>query len=566
MSKLLFASFRNKKPTRFSRRNIEILSKLLQPDNISFPSPYVVETKTDLAVIINPNSSNIKHGCSVCLGYIDDLKKWWVPGNQIPDGSFALFRSGENLVEVATDAVASRTIWYYHDEDMFLASTSQRALVFILGDFKFNNSIISWFLVSGTTGPGLSWDRRISMMEGDTRIFLNKSNWELKTQQQGIDFHQNDFSNSQHFKFLFQTLVSTFKNLPLNFNKWILPLSGGYDSRGILFMLKDIPNLKCITWGLKDSLNEKGNDAYIAKQIAEYFSSDHKYYTTEISTEDILNIFNRFLYCGEGRTDQISAYLDGFDLWKKLYEGGIEGIIRGDEGFGGRYVGSESDVRLNMGFPVFSDFSNLDILINLGIKEHVIPEWLKRNKTEKLEDWRDRVYCQYEMPLVFAALNDLKLSFVEVINPLLEKKILKAVRQMPIELRTDKILFKEIVNEIGPRIAYADKEAPAAHVNIFKDKNVVEEIAVVLSDNILNSMFPKDYIHFIVHKLKSKGDSHSTNKSNFKQTLKKIIPKNFKSLLRRTLAKPKLDYGILAFRTYIIIRMHQILIEDSKML
>ena len=54
----------------------------------------------------------------------------------IPDGSYALFRSDENKVELITDVVGSRTIWYVRTEDAFIASTSQRAIIFFSSGFS----------------------------------------------------------------------------------------------------------------------------------------------------------------------------------------------------------------------------------------------------------------------------------------------------------------------------------------------------------------------------------------------------------------------------------------------
>ena len=47
----------------------------------------------------------------------------------------------------------------------------------------------------------------------------------------------------------------------LDYSKWKLLLSGGYDSRGILGLIKannqNTKNLETVTWGLKESLKIK---------------------------------------------------------------------------------------------------------------------------------------------------------------------------------------------------------------------------------------------------------------------------------------------------------------------
>ena len=58
------------------------------------------------------------------------------PGSAPPDGSYALIRCSADEIELVADIAASRAVWYYHDDDVFLASSSQRALVALLGDFE----------------------------------------------------------------------------------------------------------------------------------------------------------------------------------------------------------------------------------------------------------------------------------------------------------------------------------------------------------------------------------------------------------------------------------------------
>ncbi len=157
----------------------------------------------------------------------------------IPDGSYALFRSDENKVELITDIVGSRTIWYVQTEDAFIASTSQRAIVFFLQDFQPNEEAFSWMLSSGTLGPGLSWDKRIHSLEGNARLILDRSSWETEIKKEKVIYEPVDLPDEEHEIRLKKAMEETFDNLSIDFSKWILPLSGGFDSRAILLMLKN---------------------------------------------------------------------------------------------------------------------------------------------------------------------------------------------------------------------------------------------------------------------------------------------------------------------------------------
>ena len=67
----------------------------------------------------------------------------------------------------------------------------------------------------------------------------------------------------------------------------------------------------------------------------------------------------RFLNAGEGRVDSIGAYMDGFHMWKTIFDRNIYGVIRGDEGFGWRSAYEEFDVRRNVQMIKLSDFKDL---------------------------------------------------------------------------------------------------------------------------------------------------------------------------------------------------------------
>src|SRR5690606_17840815 len=130
---------------------------------------------------------------------------------------------------------------------------------------------------------------------------------------------------------------------------------------------------------------------------------------------------------GEGRTDNVSAYMDGFAVWKNFQEHGIQGVIRGDEGFGWTYCNSSFSVRWTIGLKLCSDIENLKCVDGFGFPKQIIPEHLQQRSGEEIADWRDRLYHEYRLPIFLAALSDLKLSYVEVCNPLLFKGIIDQV-------------------------------------------------------------------------------------------------------------------------------------------
>jgi len=164
-------------------------------------------------------------------------------------------------------------------------------------------------------------------------VILDKNNWEISVKSNPIQFSVDPQSLQEHQKNLKSSILKTIHSLKdLDFSAWALPLSGGYDSRALLsFLVKSgisPEKIKTITWGLPHFLSEKNNDAFIAQKVAEHFGLNHQFYSTELSSESINVLVDRFLFCGEGRIDHLAGYMDRFKIWKHLYTDGIPGIIQ----------------------------------------------------------------------------------------------------------------------------------------------------------------------------------------------------------------------------------------------
>ena len=540
----------------------------LTPDNISPPTPRIALNGSVAYGIMNSNKTVVEDGTSLLMGKVfNEDKGWSKPFSDFPDGSYALFRNAKEYCEIVSDAVASRTIWYYHDENAFIASTSQRAIVMFVGNFQFNESVIPWMLSTGSLGPGLSWDKRINPVPVDSSVILKKDDWTVSARSNPVAFKVVKRSNEQHRKLLEQSLKETFSSLNPDYSHWVLPLSGGYDSRGILCLLSestDTRNLRTITWGLESSKNMKGNDAYVAEELANALHVNHKYYHTDISNEPIHIIVNRFVMSGEGRIDHLSGYMDGFKIWKTLLEDGIEGIIRGDEGFGWGQVSSEADVRSGVGCNLCADISNLQNYRKYGFSSQEMPEHLNRIDGETLATWRDRLYHEYRLPTILSALSDLKLAYVEQINPLVSRTILQRVRELPDHLRTEKALFKKIIISKSPKIDFATSEAIASRREILKQKDFVEFLKNELSSDSAKKLFSTEFLDFILMGVKSEGAQKSKASSrSLKSFIKRLFPNFLRASLKRVSPK-KLDHNTLAFRVFLISRMNQVLTESAN--
>ncbi|MFY0543724.1 hypothetical protein [Brevibacillus sp. H7] len=519
----------------------EVLKKIccrITPDHLQ-PNPPVIMKRNGVHIgIFNPNESILLEKSSVCLGHVIGTEdRWFEPTGKLPDGAYALFRSNSKYVELVSDVVGSRTIWYLHTDDLFIASTSQRMIITYLGKYKPNKKVYPWMLATGTLGPNLSWDERLVCLPADARITLDRETWKTRIETNSPHFKVHQSSYSEHKERLTSAIKETFNQIHFDYSKWVVPLSGGVDSRAVLLFLANRNKMNTITWGMEASRRKKETDPFLAKLVSDFYGCTNEFYNIDFSNDESLDIiFDRFLKNGEGRMDGITCYVDGFSMWKVLHDKGTSGIIRGDEVFGLSRCENEKEVKAKIGIDLISDDKNLShFLYYLGMEPNSMPNHLKRKENETLEVWRDRLYHQFRIPVVLAALNDLKLSYVEIANPFLSRRIILEARTLPDELRSDKRLFRDIVHSLGPDIGYAKT---GSIKNILKRDQVV----AFIKKEIQNSeVLPDQLTHLIMENML-----------------------NTHALLKQS--PYRIDYYAWGFRAYMIKKMNKILKEDAAYL
>ncbi len=556
------------------KNTIKKICNRLEPDNIQANEPEVHVGKNWSYGIMNPTSTLLKTDSGVMLGKIfGDIEKWDSVGKTGLDGSFAIFRNNSKLGEVNSDFAGTRSIWYYLDKEYFIASTSQRAIIMFLGTFEMNEEVIPWMLSTGSLGPFISWDKRIKLLQPDACITLNKERWELKLQTVPIVYESKKISKEEGYKLVFDAIKDTFKDFNLDFDKWAITLSGGMDSRGILLTLlaneKAAKYIKTYTHGHRGSQQVKGTDGDIARKIADKYGISNEFFPTMTLSEDesLDTIFERILKIGEGRVDHLKAYVDGFSFWKHLFDTETEGIVRGDMCFGFPFnvkLRTEKEANKFTNFFPCSDWANLDHLEKAGMEKHRFPDFLKPNNGESMNVFLERIYSNYRIPVVLSALSDFKLSYVEVICPLLSRKILTAVRKLPDNLRMGMPIWSAYLSQLENRIPYSQKDThdPSDQGDLSR------EVLELKLKQIKESPYLAFYLKALVSKTTYKKQKSTV--SNLKNKIKNTFPRNQRFIIWRFLGgnhkKEMVPKHKLIDRLFIISGMQRILHEDTQVL
>lgn len=572
MAKIVYACVRNIATAPGIKKRIESIIGKLIPDNIPGAKCKVVDDGEIIYGISTYTTSIAEKEGGICMGMVyDNPGEWWKPMADHPEGSYAIFRADEEYVEALTDISCSRAVWYYKDDEIFVAGTSQRAVINVAGKFELEKRNIPWILSAGTLAPSLSWGKNIHFVDPDGSVLLNRKTWAVTAKATKPEFPISQISDKQFQRELKNLLLESFSHLDVDLSKWILPISGGYDSRGIACLLteagKDITRLNAITWGLKASEKNKRSDGYLGGAAAKSLGMEHKFWATDDAKETIEKVFERFIQCTEGRIDHISGYSDGMAIWKNIFESGKDGIMRGDETFGGPSSNTFARSRFLTGCRLCSDFSNLEDYQEYGFGKQIIPEHL--NDIPGIDTpglYRDRLYQQFRIPFTMSALSDAKYAYTEMLNPFLTRKIVLYTRALPDHLRNNKLLCTRIINEISPKVPYATEDATRSKEDLLKTPAAVELFASEMGSDYIKQLFPEEFLDKVIAKLQTPSTPfHGGVLGKLKKIVSRNLPVSIKENLRVNMPKPTMETGLLAFRIYTAGKMYKMLTEDMNL-
>jgi hypothetical protein len=525
----------------------------------------ILEGQGEALCITSPHGSAGVEGMSAYLGiFSGPCDGWQVPGSPVPDGSFALIRSQAPVTELCSDFSGTRTLWYALTDQHFFASTSQRALVCLLGDLAFNRGALAWFLSSGTLGPTDSWDARIQRLPGGARLVLDRAAWSVRVHTEPVVFEPGRMSAAEAQESLHTILWKAIHECRFQTPQWILPLSGGYDSRILLSALYEGGlRPRTVTWGRAASRSQKGNDAFVARDLAAHYGLVNDYLLTEQSGAAPRDVVQAFLAAHGGTTDALFPYLDGLKLWAGFAAEGVGGIIRGDEGFGTR-VRPMTHHRHAQDLVLLREFLGEETGERIGDGKQVLPADLLPRPGESEQAYGDRLIHAFFIPVTLASLTDVKTPFVEIANPMLAGSVMRFVRQMPDALRAGRNLYERLTRSVSPPIPFATLDADDSRNGFLGTRPfrawIQEELQGDLADEALPGPFREDLLALMRRDPVVSMDGRST-----KALLKRIIPKSWIASLQVRRKPPVPGLETLAFRFALAAQLRTLLREDGRL-
>ena len=533
---------------------VEVLRHRLVPDNVTPRPPAVARRAGITAVVYEPSSAARLEDDGIFLGTASTPT--------------AVLRFDAARAELVADAAATRTIWYVMTPELFVASTSQRAIVTLLGSFEPSASAVAWMLSSGTLGPDTGWDSRMRQVLPAERVVLDRARWRLTSVVPPVLFAPSAHDEAQQRERLESALEEAVCRQTFDAHRWVFLLSGGIDSRGLLTLVRARGELRTVTWGLRDSPRRALNDARFASRAAAAFGVAHRFLPLELADLPRELLLRRFLVAGEGRTASISPFVDGFAVWKALRDEGFDGAIRGDEAFGQRRADRPLEVRNLAKLTMLTDFLGTAEVESLGLPRQTLPPRLEQRPGETLATWRDRLYQQHRLPKFLAGLSDLASPYLEVANPLLAANVILCVRALPDHLRTGKRLWRAIAEPRSFDVPFAHRPAVLPVQRFVSDTQVLEAMLAEMETSRSQALSPalRRRIGATLRAALA-VDLGSRPRERQPRLLSWWTPPRVREAIRRWVPfRPRFEPLVFAFRAYIASRMEALLREDSIVL
>ncbi|MEM7283222.1 MAG: hypothetical protein AAF438_16525 [Pseudomonadota bacterium] len=566
MSIAVFLFSRDLSLSGIGKDTILAISNRLQPQNVAYPSPQLHIESGSLTAIINPVPSLLVDGPNLCLGgFYGEHNDWQALNTSPPDGSYALFRREGDSVEMLTDHLGARCIWYFFNDDILIASNSQRAITVLLRSFEPDTSNYPWMLSAGTLNFMHAWDVRVKRLPLRSRFSLDRATWQPQVSSYDSPHSPQTMDPVQAERELALSVQQSVRSMNIDPKQWFFALSGGYDSRSILLSLERPEAINTITWGTDSKKDLPMSDAYIAGELSARFKTQHCYKELRSieEVEDIETVLDLFIKNSEGQLDNLAGYTDGFSLWKDIFDSDRFGIVRGDEAL----ADAENPLQWSTAYQEWG-FMRLDEVPGLGgldksiqsMPQTLAPE-LMRNGQESLTAYGQRLCEQYYVSMVVAPLNYMKTHYCEILAPLLSRRVIEAHHALPEALRTNKKAFTQMVESQLPNFPIATRTALQPKSEVFSSVALKTVLIDLLKAKRSKNNLPEGVLEELLEYIEQ------VDSTGFHARWKRLSWRLARRIRKMLDIR---DFSIsptrLALRLYIVIRIHEIFCEDAQLL
>ena len=315
---------------------------------------------------------------------------------------------------------------------------------------------VSCFLANGNYLNGLTQYEDVYQIQFNTVVEFNDKYISTHTSFKA-DYRRENVTKTDFLKVINDSVT----NLDVFNGDVLVTLSGGYDSRSLLYLLHSnrktlgINRLIALTYRAQDSF-VAGSDAATAADLAEIYAD--KFLSLSYEKDDLMDMIDANLMYGKG----LAPFCDEILCYTALSKSfSPKAVVCGDEMWGRLNVPLEHDAELLDSVSIVG-VNGLKSMKGYFTKFAVMRESLKSVLKDILYNTEEFVTQEEKRDYLYIAQRLVNVNFVwrerftsivaPVINPYINKSSWSLVMGLSDDYRTEKRYFKNVLREFFPEL------------------------------------------------------------------------------------------------------------------
>lgn len=380
------------------------------------------------------------------------------------NGSFllALYDRSQDSLLVANDHYASRPLHYASVPGRFCFAPELKALPSLAGTaFTLDESALVSFLGNGHLLGNQSWFQEVSPLRPSHFIHASRAGIRIEPYETwSFTADGRDEGRAVYTEELKNRLRKSVDVRLRNAGRIIVPISGGYDSRGILGFARQLSpgEILTVSWGVDEEAPD--TDAWVGRRLAERVRTTHRFARRDPSKlpDDVEEMLWRI----DALTDDACLHHGELRLMRSLRdETSATTLLRGDECFGyGGPAHTDQEILRRIAINELAYQPGAQILAEPRLREKWVELSRETSRAVLKEctdidptDCKDTLYFSQRLFHYLNRSTYYKLAALEVQNPWLDRRVLEFIRGVPRVHRLDKTLYRHTVHSAFPSFA-----------------------------------------------------------------------------------------------------------------
>lgn len=377
-------------------------------------------------------------------------------------GTFVMFvrddRKGVSLF--INDHYASRPLLFGRVHGRLWFSPELKTFAKIDGGPRVD--VASWvaFLVNGHMLNGRTYFEGVRSLSPGSVLRIEDDTFEVvRKHSHTVQGDGTEHGPAYYTEELATLLMDAVRRRLRNTETTVIPISGGWDSRGILACGLKITGaqLRTVSWGTHEE--DPHADAAVGRAVAERLGTRHIFLRRQ--TNDYERRVGEMIERTDGLNEDPAFHAGEMGVIHALRnEHGITHMLRGDECFGFTgHTTSQLEALARIGIYGIDDARPLGTLLRADLRASLSTRYadmldaaVADSPGASFDDMKDHLYFHQRLRHYLNVSSYYKLTALDVTNPLLDRDVLDFVRRLPTHYRIEKALYKSTLEKMFPEL------------------------------------------------------------------------------------------------------------------